>query len=157
MKRIGTTVRALVCLFLTWPGCAVASVDLEDYRWRHRVLLIFATSPQTPDIENLRQVISQRRAAIVDRDMRVLFVFQGSGTELYGDVLEADDVISLRRRFGIGKGDRAVILVGKDGGEKLRAPLHEDLSTVFRLIDGMPMRQDEIDHKRRLGLPVTSP
>ena len=37
-----------------------------------------------------------------------------------------------------------MLLVGKDGGEKLRTTEVPDLAAVFGLIDGMPMRREEM-------------
>ena len=37
-------------------------------------------------------------------------------------------------------------LVGKDGSVKLRSDEPLDLTEVFQVIDGMPMRQAEMDH-----------
>ena len=38
----------------------------------------------------------------------------------------------------------AAILIGKDGGEKYRRYDVPELDGIFALIDGMPMRQDEM-------------
>ena len=40
----------------------------------------------------------------------------------------------------------ALLLIGKDGGEKRRDTSVPDLNSLFNLIDGMPMRQAEMDH-----------
>jgi len=50
----------------------------------------------------------------------------------------------LRKRYRVAKGDTTVILVGKDGGEKLRTGDLADLERIFRLIDSMPMRRREM-------------
>ena len=39
------------------------------------------------------------------------------------------------------------ILVGKDGGEKLRADTIIDTKQLFATIDAMPMRREEMKHK----------
>ena len=38
----------------------------------------------------------------------------------------------------------SILLIGKDGGEKLRSHEIPDLDTLFALIDGMPMRPREM-------------
>jgi len=52
---------------------------------------------------------------------------------------------------------REPVLVGLDGGTKRRAPLATPLSEIFRQIDGMPMRRQQIQERRRQGLPATEP
>jgi len=52
---------------------------------------------------------------------------------------------------------REPVLVGLDGGTKRRAPLATPLSEIFRHIDGMPMRRQQIQERRRQGLPATEP
>ena len=47
-------------------------------------------------------------------------------------------------RFGVGADDFAVLLIGKDGGEKLRFTDLPDLQAIYTVIDGMPMRQGEM-------------
>jgi hypothetical protein len=42
----------------------------------------------------------------------------------------------------------ALVLIGKDGGEKLRPREIVDSETLCRLIDSMPMRQEEMSKMR---------
>jgi hypothetical protein len=49
----------------------------------------------------------------------------------------------LRDRLSARVGKFTVVLIGKDGGEKLRRSDEVDLGEIFSLIDSMPMRQRE--------------
>jgi len=49
-----------------------------------------------------------------------------------------------RRRFHVRPTDFTVILIGKDGGEKLRSHQPISLDTLRSTIDAMPMRQEEM-------------
>ena len=51
------------------------------------------------------------------------------------------------RKFAISEGAFSLILVGKDGGIKLKSGDQVDLTEVFELIDSMPMRQGEMQKK----------
>jgi hypothetical protein len=51
---------------------------------------------------------------------------------------------ALRQRFGISPGAFTVVLVGKDGGVKLKRADRVALGDIFGLIDSMPMRQHEM-------------
>jgi hypothetical protein len=46
--------------------------------------------------------------------------------------------------YAIGEEDFRVLLIGKDGGEKLRFADVPDLQAIYAVIDGMPMRSREM-------------
>ena len=57
--------------------------------------------------------------------------------------------LALRKRFHVKEDAFAVILVGKDGGEKMRSDKPIPWETLESTIDAMPMRQTEIRVKVR--------
>jgi hypothetical protein len=109
---------------------------LQPYRWNSRVLVALAPSPNDPALQDQRRIFHGFGAEGRDRDLVLVQAIDGTP--------EGD---ALRRRFGGGAGFRA-ILVGKDGGEKLKsgAPLHRE--DLFPLIDAMPMRRQEMSSGR---------
>jgi hypothetical protein len=56
---------------------------------------------------------------------------------------------ALRKRFHVRPDAFAVILVGKDGGEKMRSDKPIPWETLEATIDAMPMRQTEMRTKGR--------
>ncbi len=56
---------------------------------------------------------------------------------------------SLRRRFHIHPSDFTVILLGKDGGEKFRSHTPVAIDQLTRIVDAMPMRQQEMRDRPR--------
>lgn len=121
---------------------AVAAVTLDDHAWKHRVLLAFA--PDDNDALEAHRAQWHDVAGIEERDM-VLF-------EIVGDAVWADGerrghARALRERFGPDEGALTVVLIGKDGGEKMRGPglAPQD---VFATIDAMPMRQREMRERQ---------
>ena len=54
------------------------------------------------------------------------------------------EAASLRSRFHVAPGTFAVVLVGKDGGEKFRATHPVSAAELTTLVDAMPMRQQEM-------------
>jgi hypothetical protein len=61
--------------------------------------------------------------------------------------LDPQTVASIQKRFDVSPKSFAVVLVGKDGGVKLKRNVKVRLEEVFTLIDSMPMRQDEMRQK----------
>lgn len=111
-----------------------APTDLASYRWKARPLVIIAPSEDQPAFKKQMAEVEAQTQALNERDMVVL------------KVTRSDD--PLRTTLGV-RGDAfQVVLVGKDGhiAERWSSPV--SLSTVFALIDRMPMRRDEM---RRQG------
>ena len=59
-------------------------------------------------------------------------------------LLDADPVANNPLRKALRPRGFAIILVGKDGQIKLRKPLPQDVRSLSRAIDKMPMRRQEI-------------
>lgn len=56
-------------------------------------------------------------------------------------------VWQLQEKFEIDPANFVLILVGKDGGVKLRKEEYTLMSDIFDLIDSMPMRKQEMKKK----------
>jgi len=69
-------------------------------------------------------------------------VTEGTST-LDGHVVDTSQAQRLVSEFGIGPDSFSVVLIGKDGGEKLRVANVPDLQAIYAVIDGMPMRARE--------------
>lgn len=121
------------------------SATMDRFQGKQRPLLIFA-----PDANDLRYVEQKSRIkdhadAMTERDMVLLEVL-GSGQSLdRGEPLDADQAKALRTRYDLRPADFRIILVGKDGGEKVRwfEPVNAD--DIFAEVDKMPMRRDEME------------
>ena len=61
---------------------------------------------------------------------------------------QESDQTAARRRFKLSPGDFTVIVVGKDGGEKLRSHQPIPFARLRDTIDRMPMRQQEMHEKK---------
>lgn len=114
---------------------AMAADPLARYRWTTRVLVAVALDAADPALARQRRLFEAMGPEARDRDL--VFV------EAVGRSGEA-----LRRALGCEPDAFAAVLVGKDGGAKLRSsdPLGAD--RLFPVIDAMPMRQDEARRPR---------
>lgn len=121
------------------------AADLDIHLWRERVLLVFAPRADHPDYVRLARELDQRAGDLQARRLVVYRLFLQGDSRSDREVLETSAVADLRRRLGVTSAQATLILVGKDGGEKLRAGLGVvDLDAVFRRIDAMPMRRLEM-------------
>lgn len=120
---------------------------MSGYKWKFRPVVVFAP-PGHPGLGRQRQIVTALRPAFLDRNIVVVYV---SGNSVSVDLgpppgLSAD---ALRRRFGVAPSEFKALLVGKDGGVKLTSARPFPAQTLFRTIDAMPMRIDEIGRERR--------
>lgn len=108
------------------------ALDLSQYRWKHRILIIFAPEASHEAYRVFDESLTRRSEDVLDRNLIVFRVFEdGEGQDL-------------RRRFRPKPGGFTLILIGKDGGVKLRGEHGADLQDIFDLIDSMPMRKAEM-------------
>lgn len=125
------------------PATAVAD-ELGVYRWDRRPLLLFAPTDSDPRLVETLSRIEASRCDFVARDMVVgMVVTQGNST-LDGRVITADESQRLMNQYAIGRNAFIALLIGKDGGEKLRVNEVPDLPAIYALIDGMPMGSREL-------------
>ena len=132
------------------PGAAhtqTGMTTLSALREQSRPLLIFAPKPDDPQLEIQLRTLNEHAAEAHDRNLvPVGLPYQSpSPTDVQFSSTESQD---LRRRFGIAPGDFVVILIGKDGGEKLRSQKPLSMNHLSETIDAMPMRQDEVRAKQ---------
>ena len=130
---------ALLALVGLWPlvggdGRAAAPADPATHASPLRVLLVLAAPDDVWAAEQAR-VLAADRAGTVERDLVLVEP-------------AAVDQADLRRRYGVAPGRFAALLIGRDGGVKLRGDEPMSTRTLFEAIDAMPMRQAEM---RRRG------
>jgi hypothetical protein len=120
------------------------TVDLKQYQWKNRLLLVFAPTREEPSFKALHDSTVARRADVEDRDLVVFELLESGPSSVDGDPLDPATARQLRNRFGAPPGGFSVVLVGKDGGVKLDRQDRTSLEEIFALIDSMPMRQEEM-------------
>lgn len=114
--------------------------DLSELRWKRRVLLAAPQPAPNDTIATLRA----NAPSIDDRDL-TWFVWTGASLETnYSGPVSDRIADAVRGRLQVDP----LLLIGKDGGIKLRAA-QLDLDAIFTRIDSMPMRQREMKRGSR--------
>ena len=124
------------------PAAAMAA-ELSDYRWERRPLLIFAPAESDPRLVETMRRIEASRCDFVDRDMVLGRIVTDGTSTLEGHLIGTNQAQRLISKFGISTDSFSVVLIGKDGGEKLRVADVPDLQAIYAVVDGMPMRARE--------------
>jgi len=132
---------ATFLLLLSTVSQGFSMDGLSELTWKNRVLVVFGGATDG----RLRQQITllmKKTDDLADRDMIVL---QVSGDTVSAIFRSAPDLDADALRAGAeASGDEfQVILVGKDGGIKLRSNQVVADVEIFDLIDRMPMRRAE--------------
>ena len=125
------------------PAKATAA-ELGDYLWQSRPLLVFAPNEGDPRLVETMRRIDASRCDFIDRDMVLGRIVADGTSTLDGQVVDTARAQRLASEFGIGANGFSVVLIGKDGGEKLRVNDIPDLAAIYAVIDGMPMRGREM-------------
>lgn len=139
--------RLLLCAFLFWTAGTIAQ-SFEQHRWQDRVLILLAEN-QT-DVTYRQQVLALRaeKEALEERIGVVYHVFPNAYSKgLDGRPLKERSpgpILGVRPEKGFG-----LLLMGLDGGVKLRSQTLVPLDSLWVLIDGMPMRRAETRRKGR--------
>lgn len=119
-----------------------------------RPVLIFAGSGDARATEQY-MALQQHADATRDRQVHVVLLTAAplahtqDGTHPDTSIATPAEQEALRKRFHVRPDAFAVILVGKDGGEKMRSDKPIPWETLEATIDAMPMRQTEMRGKGR--------
>jgi len=124
-------------------------MDLSQFKWKNRLLLLFSPGRDHPFFDNLHQTIMNRKGEVEDRDLVIFEIFESGPSNVNMNNLDSQTVRSLRKKFNIREGEFAVILIGKDGGIKLNRRKQTEIEDIFGLIDAMPMRREEMRKESR--------
>ena len=121
-------------------------VSLNALRDRARPLLIFAARPDDPQLGIQLRRLQQNATAVSERDIVIIAIPYQSPSPTSAVLSDGDAQIA-RRRFNVAPDDFQVILIGKDGGEKLRSSKPLSAEKLSEVVDAMPMRQQELRSK----------
>jgi hypothetical protein len=142
LRNTFTVIFLVISAAALGPAQATAA-ELSDYLWQRRPLLLFAPSESDPRLIETMRRIEASQCDFVDRDMVLGRIVTEGTSSLDGNVVDNNQAQMLFSDFGIGADSFSVVLIGKDGGEKLRVADVPDLEAFYAVIDGMPMRARE--------------
>lgn len=109
-------------------------INLDDFLWEKRPVVIFADTPADPRFTKQLELLQARRDALADRDVVII-------TDT-----NSDDLSDLRKKLR--PRGFMLALLGKDGQVKLRKPSPWDVRELTRVIDKIPLRQQELRDRR---------
>ncbi|MFC6645025.1 DUF4174 domain-containing protein [Granulicella cerasi] len=132
---------------LTVHAQSTGITSLHNLRDHQRVLLVFAPTPDDPQLQIQLRTLNEHAADASTRDL-VPIALPYNAPSPTPATLTTADADAVRRRYHVAPTEFTAILIGKDGGEKLRAHKPFSMSELNATIDSMPMRQDEMKQQR---------
>lgn len=128
------------------PGCQSnhppTHFSMDTYRWDRRPLLLFAPDARDPAYRTQKDLLDPAASALAERDIAMIEII-GDHASADGVGIAVSDAAAVRNHYQAAAGSFTIILVGKDGTEKLRSDSPLDPKQLMELIDSMPMRQQE--------------
>lgn len=117
-----------------------SEITLDELRWKNRILLVFPAATSQP----LEPMNEQLIAEIEERDM-IYFIFGDSLISNSDYTFKAAYTEQLHERYTKNAKNGCYVLLGKDGGSKLRREQEQiNWEELFGTIDAMPMRRREM-------------
>lgn len=133
----------MLAQLLALGAAGLQAAPLEAWRWQSRVVLLFATAPGSPELDAQRALLAGSEDAARDRDLLRIEVV-GQRVTALPPVDGLPDAATLRAHYAVAdERPFLLLLVGKDGGVKLRAETPQEACALYGLIDGMVMRRSE--------------
>ncbi|MEO0570458.1 MAG: DUF4174 domain-containing protein [Bacteroidota bacterium] len=105
--------------------------NLDKYLWKNRVVVIFKTVHNDLKVKEQLEAFKEFPREIEDRQIIILAPKKVEKSKFL-------------ERFGLDNDYSGLILLGKDGGIKLKETLITKPQLLFDLIDAMPMRRAEM-------------
>jgi len=95
-------------------------------------------------------MLDRDKVALEERRL-VIYIIQPDAATTIDNHISEDKTFSdkIRKAFKVEASTFTLILVGLDGGEKLRQSDPIELHELFGIIDQMPMRKNEIKEKKQ--------
>ncbi len=113
-------------------------VDLKQFLWKNRPIVVFADSPNDPRFVRQMELLTARLDDLAERDVVIL--------------TDTDPELRSALRERLHPRGFMLVLIVKDGTIYLRKPLPWDVREISRTIDKLPMRQDEVRERRADGI-----
>lgn len=134
--------RSLFLIFM-FTSCMGATQDLSSHRWENRLLLILVEATDHPVYQDQISELNRDMAGVEDRRLIIYTIKQNEfATGLKKSAwIPSDDLYTNYKQLD---GEFEIILIGLDGGIKLRQAELLKNDKLFAFIDAMPMRRNEL-------------
>lgn len=118
-------------------SCSFAQ-GLKEYQWKNRIVLLSDTHNKWQNSDNAYKDLKKVRAQLLQRDVLIFFLKDG---RLYNENYVP---VNKKKDSDLPQTFNGYLLIGKDGGVKMKGKYPIDANAILERIDGMPMRKAEM-------------
>ena len=122
---------------------------LDTYCWENRLILIVAENPEDGKMAEQLKLFQNEQEALTDRKL-LIFKIHAGGCTVYNSSMKPiqnTENKDLFEEVGSSSTPFQILLIGLDGGIKMKRNRITDPSVFFAEIDTMPMRRNEMRGK----------
>jgi hypothetical protein len=134
-----------ILLLLGLQSTSPNLVTLDELRWKNRIIITITNDHKIN--KTVFEQISEKEEQVMDRDLVCFLISPDKVMSNGNKMLSLEDQGNLIQKYYKNTDQLKVLLIGKDGGVKMTSDSF-DLDEIFRLIDSMPMRQQEMKNKK---------
>lgn len=118
------------------------SQDLKKHQWKNRLLLVFSYDKNSNALKKQIDILTKDKEGLQERKLLIYqFCDDKFTTGLHSKWYS---IKKLTKKYHSKNKIFEVLLIGLDGKIKLRQTKIVSLEKLFTLIDGMPMRRNEL-------------
>jgi hypothetical protein len=139
IKRI----KIITLILLALKTGIMMSQEITDHRWKNRVLLVFTQDTNAPNFKKQIDELKKNGKGLKNRKLIVYQIAKDSFRTGFTN-LKWEKTPNSFVNFKDKNSTFSVVLIGLDGGIKLKQKRFLSCIDLFNIIDVMPMRQQEI-------------
>lgn len=125
----------------------VNAQEISSHQGEDRLLLVLAEDSADEDFQKQMKILKESRKGLEDRKLVVYQIFPGKYKKGLNDEAPWRASGDLYKKFKSVNSKFEVILIGLDGGQKLKESNTLPVQAIFSTIDAMPMRKAEMRKK----------
>ncbi len=130
----------IVIIILFTVSASMTAQDISKHEWKNRLLLIISNQDSKNTYQKQVDILKENIEGLEERKMIIYSILPDKYKKgLFSDSWK--ESTALNDRFRQDDTDFEVILIGLDGGIKLRQKEVLSIEKLFSTIDAMPMRQ----------------
>ena len=123
----------------------VNAQNMESHTWKNRVLLLLTQDINNTDYKNQIKELQACNNGLLDRKLIVYQITKTGYMIGLSDTSKWQKSSQVYKEYQKANAPIQVILIGLDGGIKLRETDFISCEALFRVIDVMPMRKSELN------------
>ncbi len=135
----------IVVLSLSFSYCVNAQdmSPLAEYRWKNRLVLLFSSQTDDQLYQKQYDLLRADQSGLDERDLLIFNVLSHEIT-YDTDSVRIERAARLREHYRVDEKNFSILLIGKDGSEKMRSDAVVPRNELYAIIDAMPMRREEM-------------